>query len=48
MRPSESRRKRIFDIVQIGNREDLPSRSFDIFIVAAIVLVLLYGIFGHL
>ena len=35
---SEKMRKRIFEIIQIGNREDLPSRSFDIFIVAAIVL----------
>ena len=26
-------KKRIFDIIQIGKRGDLPSRSFDIFIV---------------
>ena len=30
-------RKRIFDIIQIGNKEDLPSRAFDIFIVINIV-----------
>jgi voltage-gated potassium channel len=31
-------KKRIFDIIQIGNRNDLPSRSFDYFIVTAILL----------
>lgn len=30
-------KKRIFDIIQIGNRDDMPSRSFDIFIVAVII-----------
>lgn len=30
-------RKRIFDIIQIGNREDIPSRIFDIFIVVTII-----------
>lgn len=30
--------KRIFDIIQIGNREDMPSRVFDIFIVVTIIL----------
>jgi TrkA-C domain./Ion transport protein. len=34
---SKSKKKRIFEIIQIGNREDLPSRLFDIFIVVAIV-----------
>ncbi len=29
-------RKRIFDIIQIGNREDIPSRTFDIVIVLTI------------
>lgn len=31
-------KKRIFDIIQIGKRGDLPSRSFDIFIVIVIIL----------
>ena len=31
-------KKRIFDILQIGNREDIPSRAFDIVIAVAIVL----------
>ena len=31
-------KKRIFDIIQIGNREDLPSRAFDWFIVLAILV----------
>ena len=30
-------RKRIFEIIQIGNRSDIPSRSFDILLSAAIV-----------
>lgn len=30
-------KKRIFDIIQIGNKQDLPSRAFDIFIVVVIV-----------
>lgn len=38
MKVSEKTRKRIFEIIQIGNREDFPSRAFDIFIVTAIVL----------
>ena len=38
MKISEKMRKRIFEIIQIGNREDLPSRLFDIFIVVAIVV----------
>lgn len=33
----EKFRKRIFDIIQIGNKEDVPSRAFDIFLVGAIV-----------
>ena len=32
------KKKRIFDIIQIGQRGDLPSRVFDIFIVVAILL----------
>lgn len=38
MSVSEKKRKRIFEVIQIGNREDFPSRAFDIFIVTAIVL----------
>lgn len=34
-------RKRIFEIIQIGQRDDLPSTAFDFFIVANIVLNLL-------
>lgn len=33
---SENRKKRIFDIIQIGKRNDFVSRAFDLFIVAAI------------
>ena len=38
MSVSETKRKRIFEIIQIGNKEDFPSRAFDIGIVIAIVL----------
>lgn len=31
-------KRRIFDIIQIGNKEDLPSKSFDIFISATIII----------
>ncbi len=31
-------KKRVFSIIQIGNREDLPSRAFDYFIVAVILV----------
>ena len=34
---SEKKKKRIFDIIQIGQRNDFTSRAFDIFIVAAIL-----------
>ncbi len=34
-------KKRIFDVIQIGNKEDLPSRAFDIFISAVIILNIL-------
>lgn len=37
----KSVRKRIFDIIQIGNRGDLISRSFDYFIVTVIILNIL-------
>lgn len=33
----EMKKKRIFDIIQIGNRDDLVSRGFDIFIAAVIL-----------
>lgn len=33
----EKKKKRVFDIIQIGNRDDLVSRGFDIFIVAVIL-----------
>lgn len=31
-------KKRVFDIIQIGNRDDIPSHAFDIFLVIAILL----------
>lgn len=31
-------KRRIFDIIQIGNKEDFPSRSFDVIITVAILL----------
>lgn len=34
-------KRRIFDIIQIGNTEDLPSRAFDWFIVVVIILNIL-------
>lgn len=34
-------KKRIFDIIQIGNKEDIPSRVFDIFISAVIIINIL-------
>lgn len=33
----KSFKKRIFDIIQIGNKEDIPSTAFDLFIVVVIV-----------
>ena len=33
---TKSKKKRIFDIIQIGKRDDFVSRAFDLFIVAAI------------
>ncbi|MCM1124902.1 MAG: ion transporter [Lachnospiraceae bacterium] len=33
----EKKKKRVFDIIQIGNRDDLVSRGFDIFIAAVIL-----------
>lgn len=34
----KNRKKRIFDIIQIGKRDDFASRAFDIFIVAVILV----------
>ena len=31
-------RKRLFDIIQIGNKNDLPSRLFDYFITTIILV----------
>ena len=31
-------KKRIFDIIQIGNKSDIVSRAFDIFIAVVIIL----------
>ena len=31
-------KRRIFDIIQIGNREDVPSRLFDVLITVSILL----------
>lgn len=39
-------RKRIFDIIQIGNKNDIPSRAFDIFISAVIILNILVTFLG--
>ena len=35
------KRKRLFDIIQIGNTGDMPSRAFDLFIVVTIVVNIL-------
>ncbi|WP_303834877.1 ion transporter [Ruminococcus flavefaciens] len=48
---NKSAKKRIFDIIQIGNRDDLPSRLFDYFIVAVILLnitIVFLGTFDEL
>ena len=37
-REIQNRRKRIFDIIQIGNVSDFPSRAFDLFLVAVILI----------
>lgn len=34
----KNRKKRIFDIIQIGKRDDFASRAFDIFIVTVILV----------
>ena len=39
------KKKRIFDIIQIGNRKDVPSTVFDIFIVVVILVNLFITIF---
>ena len=38
MKEDRNLKKRIFEIIQIGNRNDLPSRLFDYFIVTCIIL----------
>ena len=40
----DKRRRRIFDIIQIGNTSDLPSRLFD-FLLAAVILVNITAMF---
>lgn len=48
---SKSRKKRIFDIIQIGQRDDTPSRLFDYILVAVIIiniLVMLLDTFDEL
>ena len=46
MAKAKNIRKRIFDIIQIGNKEDLPSVSFDIFITITIFLNLFAMLFS--
>lgn len=46
MAKAKNIRKRIFDIIQIGNKEDLPSVSFDIFITITIFLNLYAMLFS--
>ncbi len=41
----EQIRRKVFDIIQIGNKRDIPSKAFDIFIVVAILLNLFVVIF---
>mgnify|MGYP002854298054 CR=1 FL=1 len=38
MKKKNNSRKRIYDIIQIGSREDLPSRAFDYTLIAVIVI----------
>ena len=38
VRENDKSKKRIFDIIQIGKKDDFVSRAFDIFIVIAILL----------
>ncbi len=42
----EARKKRIFDIIQIGNRQDLPSRLFDVGLIAMILANLFIAVFS--
>lgn len=39
------KRNRIFTIIQIGNREDIPSRAYDIFLMIAVILNFAIAIF---
>lgn len=38
MKNEKAFKKRVFDIIQIGKRDDITSRTFDLFIVIAILL----------
>ena len=42
---TDNQRKRIFDIIQIGNDDDLPSRAFDIGLIVMILINLFIAIF---
>ncbi len=46
MEAIRARKKRIFDIIQIGNRNDWPSRLFDIVLIVLIALNLFIAIFA--
>ncbi len=46
MKSSDSLRKRLFNIISIGNKSDVPSRLFDIFIVVVIFLNLAVTLFS--
>ncbi|HAU99711.1 MAG TPA: Ion transporter, partial [Lachnospiraceae bacterium] len=42
----EKLRRRVFEIIQIGNRPDVPSRAFDIFITIAIFVNLFVTLYS--
>ena len=42
----EARKKRIFDIISVGNREDWPSRLFDIVLIGMILTNLFIAVFS--
>ncbi len=42
----EARKKRIFDIISVGNRDDWPSRAFDIALIAMILANLFIAVFS--
>lgn len=39
------KRKRIFTIIQVGNRDDIPSRAYDIFLMIAVLLNFAIAVF---